>query len=31
MIDTYGGCLVEEFIKGSEFTCLIAENPYDPN
>ena len=29
MINTYGGCLVEEFIIGNEFTCLIAENPFN--
>ncbi len=26
----FGRVLVEEFIEGREFTCLIAENPEDP-
>ena len=30
MIETYGGCLIEEFIEGKEFTCLCAENVNDP-
>ena len=30
MIQTYGGCLIEEFIQGKEFTCLVAENAADP-
>jgi len=29
-IDEYGRALIEEFIEGREFTCLIAENPEDP-
>jgi D-alanine-D-alanine ligase len=27
MLDTYGGCLVEEFIEGREFTVLVAQVP----
>jgi D-alanine-D-alanine ligase-like ATP-grasp enzyme len=27
MIETYGGCLIEEFVDGREFTVLVAENP----
>ena len=30
-IDLFGRALLEEFIEGREFTCLIAENPDDPN
>jgi len=30
MISQYGGALVEEFIEGTEYTVLIAENPEDP-
>ncbi len=30
MIAQYGGALVEEFIEGTEYTVLIAENPEDP-
>ena len=26
-----GRVLIEEFIEGREFTCLVAENPEDPN
>lgn len=26
----YGRALVEEYIDGTEFTCLVAENPDDP-
>jgi D-alanine-D-alanine ligase len=29
-IKTFGRALLEEFIEGREFTCLIAENPDDP-
>ncbi len=28
-IETFGRALLEEFIEGREFTCLIAENPDD--
>lgn len=28
-IDEFGRALIEEFIEGREFTCLIAENPDD--
>jgi len=30
-IEDFGRALLEEFIEGREFTCLIAENPDDPN
>jgi D-alanine-D-alanine ligase len=30
-IEEFGRALLEEFIEGREFTCLIAENPDDPN
>jgi D-alanine-D-alanine ligase len=30
-IDEFGRALLEEFIEGREFTCLITENPEDPN
>ncbi len=30
-IDLFGRALLEEFIEGREFTCLIAENPDDEN
>lgn len=30
MITQYGGALVEEFIEGTEYTVLIAENAEDP-
>ncbi|GAB4454914.1 MAG: hypothetical protein Kow0070_02240 [Anaerolineales bacterium] len=29
-INQFGRALLEEFIEGREFTCLIAENPDDP-
>jgi D-alanine-D-alanine ligase len=29
-IAEFGRALVEEFVEGREFTCLIAENPDDP-
>jgi len=29
-IEMFGRALLEEFIEGREFTCLIAENPDDP-
>lgn len=29
MLDLYGGARVEEFIEGSEFTCLVVDNPED--
>jgi D-alanine-D-alanine ligase len=29
-IDEFGRALIEEFVEGREFTCLIAENPDDP-
>ncbi|NWG34876.1 MAG: ATP-grasp domain-containing protein [Chloroflexi bacterium] len=29
-IQQFGRALLEEFIEGREFTCLIAENPDDP-
>jgi len=31
MIDTFGGCLVEEFIQGREFTVLAAQVPSHEN
>jgi D-alanine-D-alanine ligase-like ATP-grasp enzyme len=30
MAEFEGSALVEEFIEGREFTCLVAENPDDP-
>ena len=30
-IELFGRALLEEFVEGREFTCLIAENPDDPN
>src|SRR5215203_3977400 len=30
-IEEFGRALLEEFIEGREFTCLIAENPDDAN
>jgi D-alanine-D-alanine ligase len=30
-IEEFGRALLEEFIEGREFTCLIAENPEDPS
>jgi len=30
-IEEFGRALLEEFVEGREFTCLIAENPDDPN
>jgi D-alanine-D-alanine ligase len=30
-IQDFGRALLEEFIEGREFTCLVAENPEDPN
>jgi D-alanine-D-alanine ligase len=30
-IEMFGRALLEEFIEGREFTCLIAENPDDPD
>lgn len=30
MIDEFGAALIEEFIEGSEFTALVAENVDDP-
>jgi D-alanine-D-alanine ligase len=29
-MDQFGRALLEEFIEGREFTCLITENPDDP-
>lgn len=29
-IEDFGRALLEEFIEGREFTCLVAENPDDP-
>lgn len=31
MIDLFGHAMVEEFIKGREFTVLVSENPEDPD
>ncbi|HEX6270391.1 MAG TPA: hypothetical protein VFZ43_09160 [Anaerolineales bacterium] len=31
VIEEFGRALLEEFIEGREFTCLIVENPDDPN
>jgi D-alanine-D-alanine ligase len=30
-VEEFGRALIEEFIEGREFTCLIAENPEDVN
>jgi D-alanine-D-alanine ligase-like ATP-grasp enzyme len=30
MIDKYGGCMIEEFIEGREFTVLVAESDCGP-
>ena len=30
-IEEFGRALVEEFVEGREFTCLVAENPDNPN
>ena len=30
-IEEFGRALLEEFIEGREFTCLVAENPDDAN
>jgi D-alanine-D-alanine ligase len=30
-IDEFGGALIEEFIDGREYTCLVAENAADPS
>jgi D-alanine-D-alanine ligase len=30
-VEEFGRALIEEFIEGREFTCLIAENPVDVN
>lgn len=30
-VEEFGRALIEEFIEGREFTCLIAENPEDAN
>jgi D-alanine-D-alanine ligase len=30
-IKEFGGALLEEFIEGREFTCLVAENPDNPD
>lgn len=27
MIDHYGGALIEEFVDGREFSCLVCSNP----
>ena len=29
-IEEFGRALIEEFVEGREFTCLVAENPDDP-
>lgn len=29
-INEFGRALIEEFVEGREFTCLVAENPEDP-
>ena len=29
-IEEFGRALIEEFVEGREFTCLVAENPEDP-
>ena len=29
-ITEFGRALIEEFVEGREFTCLVAENPEDP-
>ena len=29
MLELFGGARVEEFIEGSEFTCLVVDNPED--
>lgn len=31
MLEAYGGALIEEFIEGTEYTVLVAENPDDPD
>ena len=31
MISEYGGALIEEFVDGTEYTVLVAENPRDPD
>jgi D-alanine-D-alanine ligase len=30
MVERWGGTLIEEFIEGTEYTVLVAENPDDP-
>ncbi len=30
IVSRYGAALIEEFIEGTECTCLVAENPEDP-
>lgn len=27
MINQYGGALIEEFVDGREFSCLVSSNP----